>query len=88
MFTRPSDIICSFVSLNFVLFQIVRTVDVYSEPTQTSTMQLFAKIIIGFQLFTTFLKSSMLDIRLGFGYASEYSEYSEYFETFLSILLF
>ena len=34
----------------------------YSEPYETSKMELFAKIVNGFQLFTIFAKSSILDI--------------------------
>ena len=34
-------------------------------------MKLFAQIVKGFQLLTIFIKSSTLDIRLGFEYASE-----------------
>ena len=71
MFSRPSDIKCSFVSSNFVLFRIIRTAEVYLEPIRTFTMELFAKIVKGFQLLTIFIKSSILDIRLGFEYASE-----------------
>ena len=54
--------------------------EAYSEPSQTSKMELFARIIKGFQLLTIFIKSSILDIRLGFEYASEY-------QTLLRILL-
>ena len=36
----------------------------------TSKMELFVKIIINFKPFTIFTKSSILDIRLGFEYAS------------------
>ena len=71
MFSRPSDIKCSFVCSNFVLFRIMQIAEVYSEPSQTSTMELFAKIVKGFQVLTIFLKSSILDIRLGFQYGSE-----------------
>ena len=71
VFSRPSDIKCSFVSWNFVLFRIIRTAKVYSETSQTSWMELFAKIVKSFQLLTIFIKSSILDIRLGFEYASE-----------------
>ena len=48
MFSRPSDIKCSFVSSNFVLFRIIRTAEVYSKPSRTSTMELFAQISKGF----------------------------------------
>ena len=71
MFSRPSDIKCSFVSSNFVLLRIIRTAEVYPEPGQTSMIEPFAKIVKGFQLLTIFIKSSILDIRLGFEYASE-----------------
>ena len=71
MFSRPSNIKFFFVSLNFVLFGIIRTAEVYSEPSRTSTTELFAKIVKGFQLLTIFIKSSTLDIPLSFEYASE-----------------
>ena len=71
MFSRPSDIKCSFVSSHFVSFRIIRTTEVYWESNWTSTMKLFAQIVKGFQLLTIFIKSSTLDIRLGFEYASE-----------------
>ena len=70
-FSRSSDIKCSFVCSNFVLFQIIRITEVYSESSQTSTMDLFAKIFKGFQLLTIFIKTSILDIRLDFEYTSE-----------------
>ena len=71
MFSRLSDIKCSFVSSTFFLFPIVWTAEVYSEPSRTSTMELFAQIVEGFQLLAIFIKSSILDVRLGFEYASE-----------------
>ena len=43
----------------------------YSEPSQTSTMELFGKIVKDFQLLTILIKISILDIRLGFEYVSE-----------------
>ena len=42
----------------------------YSEPSQTSTMELFGKIVKDFQLLTILIKISILDIRLGFEYVS------------------
>ena len=60
MFSRTSDIKCSFVSSNFVLFRVIQTAEMYSEPSRTSTMELFAKIVIGFQLLTIFMKNSIL----------------------------
>ena len=42
----------------------------YSEPSQTSMMKPFTKIVKIFQLLTIFAKSSILDFRLGSGYAS------------------
>ena len=71
MFNGPTDIKCSFVSSNFVLFRISRTAEVHSEHSRTSTMELFAQIVKGFRLLTIFIKSSIIDIRLGFEYASE-----------------
>ena len=48
MFSRPSDIECSFVSSNSVLFRIIRTAEVYSKPSRTSTMELYGQISKGF----------------------------------------
>ena len=39
MISRSSDIKCSFVSLNFVLFRIIRTLEVYSEPIRRSFLR-------------------------------------------------
>ena len=39
MFSRSSDIKCSFVSLNYALFRIIRTVEVYSEPSRRSFLR-------------------------------------------------
>ena len=44
--------------------------DAYSESSQTSKMELFAKKINGFQPVTIFAKNSTLDARLGSEYAS------------------
>ena len=44
--------------------------EVYSEPSQTSKMEFFAKLGESFQSLTTFAKSSILDICLGSEYAS------------------
>ena len=71
MFSRASNIKCSFASSSFVLFRIIRTAEVYSEPSQTSTMELFVKIVKSFQMLTIFIKGSIFDFRLGFEYASE-----------------
>ena len=35
-------------------------------PSRTSKIELFAKIISGFQLLNIFAKSSILDVKLGF----------------------
>ena len=39
MISRSSDIKCSFASLNFVLFRIIRTLEVYSEPSRRSFLR-------------------------------------------------
>ena len=39
--------------------------EAHSEPGQTSKMECFAKIVNNFLSLTTFVKSSILDIRLG-----------------------
>ena len=46
--------------------------EAYSEPGQTSKMELFAKIVRGFQPLIFYAKSSVLDVSLGSGYASGY----------------
>ena len=48
MFGRPSNMKCSFACSNFVIFRIIRIADVYSEPSRTFTMELFAKMVKGF----------------------------------------
>ena len=48
MFSRPSNIKYSFICSNFVLFRIIRIVEVYSKHSRTFTMELFAKIFKGF----------------------------------------
>ena len=70
MFSRSSDRKCSFEYSNFVLFRIIRIAEVYSEPSQISTMELFAKIVKGFQLFTIFIKSFISDMWISVDYRS------------------
>ena len=41
-----------------------------TEQTRATKMQLFAKIVNGFQMQSIFSKSYILDVRLGSGYAS------------------
>lgn len=43
----------------------------YSEPRHTSKMELFAKVVHGFQLLNIFVESSILDIQVGSEYAPE-----------------
>ena len=43
-----------------------------SEPSQTSKMKLFAKTVKSQKPWTNFTKSSILDVWLGFEYASEF----------------
>ena len=50
----------------------------YSEPSQTSKMELFAKIIDGFQQSAIFDKNSNFDVRLGFEYVSGYKKHNLY----------
>ena len=50
--------------------------EVYSEPSRTSKVVLFAKIVNGFHLLTIFAKGSILDVRMGSEYAS-----TSYYET-------
>ena len=47
--------------------------EVFSEPSRTSKVQLFAKKVNNFQPSTTFAKSSVLDVRLSSEYTSEKS---------------
>ena len=44
----------------------------YSEPSQTSKMELFSKIVNGGKLLAIFPKSSILDVWQGSEYAFEY----------------
>ena len=44
--------------------------EVYSELCQTYKMELFAKIVNGFQLLTIFAKNAILDVLQGFECAS------------------
>ena len=72
MFSRPSDIKCSFVSSNFVLFRIIRTAEVAIQRNiQNPVEHLRWSFLHSFHLSAIFIKSSILDIRLGFEYASE-----------------
>ena len=50
--------------------------ETYSQPSQTSKMEVFIKIVNGFQPFTVFIKSSILDIWLGYEYAFGDQAYS------------
>ena len=45
--------------------------EAHPEPSQTSTLEFFAKIVNDFQPLTIFTKSSISDIRLGSEYVSE-----------------
>ena len=60
-----------FLFSNFVLFQIIRIAQVYSEPSRTFAMELLARLVKRFQLSSIFIKTSILDIRLGVEYAPE-----------------
>ena len=51
---------------NYVFLLIAPLLDPYSEPSQTSEMELFAKLVKGFLRLTVFAKSYILDIWLGF----------------------
>ena len=46
------------------------TSEAYLKPSRTSEMELFAKIVNGFQPLTIFAKSSTLGVQLGAEYAS------------------
>ena len=48
--------------------------EAYTDPSLISKMESFAKIVDAFQALTIFQKSSILDIRLGYEYASEYCQ--------------
>ena len=54
------------------------TAKTYLEPRQISKMELFEKLVNGFQLLTIFIKSSILDVWQGSEYASELEH--EHFE--------
>ena len=48
-----------------LIIQIIQIAEVYSEPSRTSTMELFEKMVNGFELLNIFTKSSILDIPTG-----------------------
>ena len=52
--------------------------EAYSEPSQTSKIELFEKVVNGFQPLTIFEKSSILDVWQGSEYASGNNQ--KYFE--------
>ena len=54
----------------------------YSELSQKSKMELFAKIVNGWKLLTNFAKSSILDTWLGSEYASAYLDLFQSFPAF------
>ena len=54
------------------LVELQRISEVYLEPNQTSTIELFAKLVKAFQLLTIFAKNSIADVWLGFKYSSEF----------------
>ena len=58
------------LSQSFAVFCSVCT-EAYSEHSQTYKIELFADIVIGWQLWTIFAKSSILDIQLGSAYVSD-----------------
>ena len=51
------------------VLETLKTPKAYSEPSQTSKIEPFAKIVYGFQLLTIFAKRSILDFWLGSEYA-------------------
>ena len=48
--------------------------NVYWEPSETSKMELFTKIITSFKSLTIFIKSCILDVGLGYECAFEYKD--------------
>ena len=60
--------------------------EAYSEPSRTSKMQLFAKIVNGFQPLIIFAKSFILDVQLGFEYVSESDIHGERFVRYNEIV--
>ena len=55
------------------LLEEIRYPEIYSEPNQTSKMELLVKLINGFQPLTNFAESSVLHIWLGSECASDMS---------------
>ena len=53
------------------LISVVEGTEAYSEPSQTSKMDSFAKIVNGVQPLIIFAKHSILDVWQGSEYASE-----------------
>ena len=53
--------------------------DEYSEPSRTSKLELFSKIVNGWKPLTIFAESFILDVRLGSKYVSEHYAFSFFF---------
>ena len=53
--------------------------DEYSEPSRTSKLELFSKIVNGWKPLTIFAESFILDVRLGSEYVSEHYAFSFFF---------
>ena len=45
-----------------LIFSVAQGVEAYSQPSRTSKIELFAKIVNGFQSLTIFAKSFILDV--------------------------
>ena len=63
---------CFFIVYSGLQTRVV--LEAYTEPSQISKMEYFAKTVDAFQALTIFEKSSILEISLGSEYASEYCQ--------------
>ena len=62
------------MSLDLSFSVTIKQLEACSEPSRTSKMKFLMKIINGWKTLTTFAKSAILDVWLGFKYASETSD--------------
>ena len=57
---------CNTKQAGSVMFKINnKTTEAFSEPSQTSKMELFTKILSGFQILTIFEESSISEVWMG-----------------------
>ena len=69
------DICCGHLLWTLDIFQSVINTDGYSDPYQTSMIDRFTKIANGWKLPTIFIKRSILDVKHGSKYTSDFKSW-------------